>query len=347
VKSRILITSFAALPILTVPILSAPITFQSSPLIVTAGNPDDMRYATPPGSGYDGIGRLLVDRADGSVACTASLLSSGRQVLTAAHCVTDNSGLVNALLGEVTFVTGAGEESIVVSNYTVHPDWTGNVRAGADLAVLTLSRIASSRANRYELYDGVNEVGASFELAGFGLTGTGASGADRDDGIRRRGRNRIDATATGTLDRLPGWAAGSRVLLSDFDDGSARHDALGLFFNLADRGLGVSEAIPAPGDSGGPGLIGGRISTIASFGTRLARSDGITSDVDAFLNWSTGELTGFTRVSSYGSWIKDQTILVPEPRTTLLVFACAVAMILRRPRRDSSCASRSVREPVQ
>jgi hypothetical protein len=333
--------SLIPLLVFTLRAFSAPITFESAPLLVTAGDPDNRRYSAPPGAGYDGIGRLFVDRLDGGVACTASLLGSGRQLLTAAHCVTDSEGLVNAMVGEVTFVTSAGEETIPVSDYSVHPDWTGNVKAGADIAVLTLSRAASLRIDRYGLYGGSDEVGAAFDLVGFGLTGTGSSGAIQDDMIRRRGRNRVDGTVAGTLDRFPGWRAGSNVLLSDFDDGSSRHDALGVFFDLVDSGLGMDEVNPAPGDSGGPGLIGGRIAGVSSFATRLSRSDGSTPDVDSFLNGSTGEVSGFTRISTYSSWIEDQLQPVPEPRTLSFVAVCVAAGFVRRFRGSGRNQARS------
>ena len=291
----ILTTLFAAFLLFTIRAQGTLITAQSAPLLVTAGDPDHVRYSIPTGAGYDGIGRLIID---GGLYCTGSLLASGRQLLTAAHCVTDNSGSVSAMFGEVTFITNEGEETIPVSAYSVHPDWTGSVKAGADLAVLTLSRTASPHVDRYGLYTGTNEVGAVFDLAGFGLTGTGSLGAIQDDGLRLRGRNRVDATANGTLNRSPDWTAGANVLLSDFDDGSPRHDALGTLFNVVDLGVGIDEAIPAPGDSGGPGLIAGRIAGISSFATRLTGPDGSSPDVDSLLNWTTGEVTGFTRIST-------------------------------------------------
>jgi hypothetical protein len=333
--SDALMRSVIAVLIFTIPMACAPITLESSPLIVTSGDPNDIRYATRLGAGYDGVGRLLVDRTDGGVACTASLLGSGRQVLTAAHCVTDNSGFLNAFGAEVSFITSAGEEKILVSSYSVHPDWNGNVKAGADVAVLTLSHTAPALVDRYALYGDTREIGAAVEVVGFGLTGTGSSGAIIDDGKRRRGRNRLDATARETVGRLPGWTAGTNVLLSDFDDGSRRHDALGLFFNISDLGMGLGEAIPAPGDSGGPGLIGGRIAVISSFGARLSRADGGTSDVDSLLNWTTGELTGFTRVSSYESWIEDQVHPIPEPGYFVPVGVSFLTTLFRHFRRHT------------
>jgi hypothetical protein len=240
---------------------------------------------------------------------------------------------MNALAGEVTFVTSTGDEKIPISDYSVHPEWNGNVKAGADIAVLTLSRAASTQVDRYQLYGGSGEIGSSFDFIGFGLTGTGSTGVIQDDGIRRRGRNRLDATVNGTLDSFAGWSAGSNVLLSDFDDGSRQHDALGLFFNIVDLGAGINEAIPAPGDSGGPGLIGGRIAAISSFATRLSRSNGETSDVDSLLNWSTGEVSGFTRISTYGSWIEDHLNPIPEPGTFPLAAVCLLAGVICRVRR--------------
>ncbi len=61
--------------------------------IVVSGDPND--YLVQPGTGYDGVVRLNIDRTDfeNGALCTGSLLPTGLYILTAAHCLTqENSG---------------------------------------------------------------------------------------------------------------------------------------------------------------------------------------------------------------------------------------------------------------
>lgn len=307
--------------LLTIPAVSATIGINASPLLVTAGDPQSDRYITSVGRGFDGVARVIINREDANVLCSGSLLSSGRHLLTAAHCISDAGGNVTALSSEVTFTSVAGEETIEVSTHSAHPDWSGDFLAGGDLAVLTLMRPASSSVDRYGLFRDTTDIGAIAELVGYGLTGTGATGIDIFDGQRRHGRNRLDATMETTLGLLQGGGTGgAKVLIADFDDGSAQHDALDFTFGITDRGLGLDEVLPAPGDSGGPGLIGNRIAAVSSFAARIVHSDGSTADVDSSPNWSTGELSGFTRVSVYQDWIDSQVTPIPEPSTLSLAF---------------------------
>ncbi|HYO80075.1 MAG TPA: trypsin-like serine protease [Bryobacteraceae bacterium] len=278
---------------------------------------------------------MIVDTPSGGELCSGSLLGSGMHILTAAHCVTDAAGVINAFSSTITFASGMGDESIGISGYLIHPDWTGDFRAGADLAVLTLARQASARINRYDVFSGANEVGLAIDLAGYGGTGTGATGFAGFDGVRRRGRNRLDATLADVRGRLTGFTAGATVLLTDFDDGSAAHDALG-FFGIEDRGLGLDEVIPGPGDSGSPGLTGNRIVGVSSFGTRHVNPNGSTADIDLSLNWSFGELSGFTRVSEYDEWINSHITPIPESGTLPLLATGLCGILFSRYSRRKS-----------
>jgi len=298
-----------------------------TPLLTTAAEPNHSRYDRSAGI-YSGVGNLLLNQENLTVGCTGVLLGTGRNVLTAAHCVTDGD-LPALLSGQVTFPSSSGaEETIAISRVDVNPAWTGDLRAGGDLAVLTLQHAASSAIRRYNLYSGSSEVGSVVELVGFGLSGTGADGTTIDDGKRRGGFNRLDGTFVKTIDSLPGWTAGANAFLIDFDDGSIAHDALSVF-GLVDRGTGLGEVFPTSGDSGGPAFLNGSIAATMSFRTRVSRPDGTTPDIDSERNSSFGEIAGLTRISSYADWITAVATPVPEP-ATLILMGLALALMVAR-----------------
>jgi hypothetical protein len=311
---------------------AGPILPYATPLLTTAGEPGDIRYRRPPGRGYDGIGNLFIESSGGARSCTGSLLSSGRHVVTAAHCVTDGSGSLDVQFSDATFeLPNGSEERITVSAYNVHPVWTGDLRRGGDLAVLTLSANASPQVPRYDIYSQSDELGQEAELVGYGAYGAGTTGYLFEGDLRRGGWNRLDSTFVNTLDRFPGWTAGPTVFLTDFDDGSAAHDAMSLY-GFDDLGTGLDEVFPAPGDSGAPAFLGGRIAAVASFATRLTRADGTTPDIDSDLNRSFGEVAGLTRVSAYDEWIRETAVVVPEPCLMLPSCLGLVSFVLVRRR---------------
>jgi hypothetical protein len=211
-----------------------------------------------------------------------------------------------------------------------HPDWNGNFFEGNDIAVLLTDTAAGAGVDRYDLYNGTDEVGQNVRLTGFGLTGTGSTGTTVQDGYLRQGLQRVDATMT-AMSAVPGLVGGDRVLMTDFDNGLAANDAFGYYFGINDLGLGLDEVSIASGDSGSPGFIAGRIATVVSFGLRLSDTTLGTPDIDGVLNSSFGEYGGFTRVSQYEAWVNELINPVPEPGTFGIGALGAVALIwLRR-----------------
>ncbi len=273
------------------------------------------------GGFFDGVGLLTVNRADGSFMCSSSLLGSGRHLLTAAHCVTNGSGIFNTNSATVSFFGDSGTYNIGVANYFIATDWTtsgADIFSGSDIAVLELAAFAPTEITRYDLFGGPGDVGAVATRVGYGMSGTGTTGTTIAAGTLRTGQNLYDADGSSV-------GISSNVLLYDFDDGTTTHDALG-YFGLPDLGLGTAETTAAPGDSGGATFIGNLIAGVTSFGLRFA-----PSDYDGILNSSYGELGGDTRVSSYFNDIMGiMGISVPAPASFLLVLGLLPVVLRRR-----------------
>ena len=94
------------------------------------------------------------------------------------------------------------------------------------------------------------------------------------------------------------------------------------------KGFGKLEVGVAPGDSGGPGFIDGKVAGVHSFGfTHFCRGVTNGTDFSCGLDSSYGEMSGDTRVSSYAEWI-DQVIsgevaVTPIPETVPAAAATA------------------------
>ena len=250
--------------------------------------------------------------------CTGSLLTGGLYVLTAAHCLNEGGVKVPAETAiAATFKLPSGEVSIPVSNYYIHPGWSGyESEVGNDIAILKLKKAAPSSIEQYEINRNKNEVGKVLTKVGYGYTGLGAEGQDENsnsEAKRYSGQNRydalIDVLKDATESDMSELVLGSQLIF-DFDDGSAQRDTLGRHFpRLGDRGLGKNEIATASGDSGGPSFVDGKIAGISSWGysdrgffkTNIADVDRVDD------NGSFGEISGDTRVSFYAGWIDRVT----------------------------------------
>lgn len=298
------------------------------------------------GGDLSGVAQLFlnVDSSGFGNLCSGALLADGVHILTAAHCVTNASGVMDVDLATTTnqarFGTtstganGLGSRSapVSISAITVHPGWTGNYsRGGNDLAILTLATAAPIEAKRYDIYTSSDEIGKVTLKSGWGTFGDGATGVAGGTGWRM-GQNTYDMNA------LTFWGASSGantgILMYDFDNGLAANDAFGTWFGAPyqNLGLGDNEVISGPGDSGGPSFIDGKVAGITSFGITFfdardpSTGAGICTSANpdkvCGLNGSFGEFAGDTRVSAYSSWITAQLAApVPEPLSGAMLLA--------------------------
>lgn len=258
---------------------------------------------------WTGVARIH----DGTITGTGVLLGSGLHLLTAAH-------VVDALVladSEVVFETADGLVSYGILSVTSYPDHiVTSLGIWHDLALITLEQTAPLTAARYDLYQGSDEIGQIATLVGYG-TAQNPTGEvlSASTSIRMAAENTIDATGTSLA--LPDWQGSlADQLFYDYDDGTISRDALGNILGTSNLGLGGSEGIITPGDSGG-GLFVQQdddvlLAGINSFVTRWPETD-INLEADS----SVGDIAGATRVSSYTKWIENHTGQFQTPKTNL------------------------------
>ena len=240
------------------------------------------------GISLDGVADLAINTNSGNFRCTGSRIGSNL-VLTAAHCVTDANGILDANSVTATWeLSGGNNVNATSQNITFHPNWDGSLGNGYDVAVIETNAISSS-VPTYTLYGGSNELGVQFTKVGYGRSGNGNNGDTISSGTKRQGQNIYDDFS------LDG-GGNSGIVEFDFDNGSQPNNA---FFG-SDTGIGFEEINSAPGDSGGPSFIDGLIAGVTSFGR------GSITDVDfPTINSTFGEISGDARVSAYRSFFVD------------------------------------------
>jgi secreted trypsin-like serine protease len=290
---------------------------------------------------FDGVAKLLFTAASdgGSYVCSGSLLAGGRYVLTAAHCADD-----------FTTMTADFKFGTVTANVTqayVKPGWAGfsnSVGNGSDIAILKLDQKITG-IQGFNLST-TNDVGSDMLIAGYGLVGTGTTGAtdfDRPSADLWRphyGYNTADTTDKLLNDTVFGAGSGSNqfgeTYVFDFDNGRLLKNALQRIANnfggswTSSRGLGENEALIAGGDSGGGDFVWNGsewlVSGVHSYGWGLCGGLDIPlCDRVPGTNSSFGDLSGSTAVFNHADWINSVTG-VPEPETYALMLAGLVAV---------------------
>ena len=322
---------------------------------VVAGGGDPIYLPSRPGK--DGLAFLEISFGSlGTGFCSGSLLAGGAALLTAAHCVTNAAGVIAATGGFAYFYNGPadpfydldfgftpGIQRVALGSVHVAPGYTGAVIDHNDLAIIFLNGAAPDFATQYLLGDLSDPTGLLFNVAGFGDRGTsGAAGASPGSFGRLREGDNMFEYALGNPVFGSGWAdllgdplsqiADSWV--SDFDRvGFAANDTsclvtgtlLGTGATFCDTGVGPREVGVAPGDSGGPQFVNGRIVSVTSYGLTFGSSFG---DFGGGLNSGWGEFSGYAPVFRNRAWIERLVPgafgpggVIPEPAAWAMLIA--------------------------
>lgn len=214
--------------------------------------------------------------------CLATLITP-HWAITAGHCIDDTPVRRTLAEGRVYTLQVAGRTH-AVDRMVVHPDYSnGALLQGVDLALLHLEQPVAG-IEPVSLQRSSDELAHVATLVGWGSTGTGTTGRQRNDGKFRRAENRVDAAGE--------W------LEIHFDDP-----------RLPDSRSLPQEGVPGLGDSGGPALLDhdGKLTLIGIAIGEVARSG---SDQRQGLYGATGV---YERISRHADWIDSVVSAAVEP----------------------------------
>ena len=216
---------------------------------------------------YDSVGMFNGTTATSGFVASGTLVAPS-WVLTAAHVVDNATALTFTIDGT----------QYTADKMIADPKWTGNAWNGYDIGLVHLSKPVTG-VTPAVLYNGSSELGQTGVTVGYGMTGTGLTGATHLDGQKRGAQNVLDQIL------------GGRLMVADFDKPQSPY--------TSSLGLSVPqplEGLIAPGDSGG-----GVFMATAS-GNRLV---GVNSFISGYgtPNASYGDVEGLTRVSAFDGWI--------------------------------------------
>jgi hypothetical protein len=263
----------------------------------------------------------VVEITDNEGGCSGSLLADGTSILTAGHCVTTAYGAPIYSNIAVSFMGPDGTVVESVSSVQVDPGYTGNSTLGSDLAVLTLSQPAPSFAVGYALFTGSQIPSIPVVIAGYGVGGTGTTGANLSFGTLRVGENEYEGNGL----EFFGWS--SQLLVGQFYDPS--HTATNVL-GVAHPYYSTNEVDISFGDSGGPSFYDGEIIGVHDLVICEGSSSCDDPPAEGTANDSYfGQMFADTSVADNLTFIEDAE--APEPAScSLVLLGLAAAGILRR-----------------
>jgi V8-like Glu-specific endopeptidase len=168
-------------------------------------------------------------------------------------------------------LTYSGDRVCEIQRVIVHPEWKDEGLGRHDIALLEAA--GDFGLEFYPPLSTGGEVGKLASVAGYGATGPMSYGHTKVDGVLRAGTQRVD-----------------------------RIERNCLVCDITLRGSSMEYGI-APGDSGGPLFVDGRLAGINSY----------TASPRSYTRSQYGEESGHTRVAVYREWIERAAGLTPPP----------------------------------
>ena len=301
----------------------------------------------PPASdnNYSGIVNLWFRNAAGVVrgACTGTLLEGGgrMKILTAGHCVSDNSDTIvwSSFTARFRNPNGTFTE-INGTGFAVQSNYSGNVLEEQDVAVLTLSAPAPATARGYTLFAGNPLV--DYTMAGFGRTGDGLTGdgnsANNQFGavnVLRAGRNRFESTGNDAGEFVPDGfgveATYGGILLSDFDPiGGSTTSFMCAALEFCSAGFGLGETAIGRGDSGSAAFTNTwQVLGVASWGSSISSSSTTLSQYNTDFGYAcvANFAANAACLANYRFVQTQLANVVPEPSTYALMGTGLIALI--------------------
>ena len=241
-------------------------------------------------SDYESVGYLRWIELESAESASAVLIRP-QWVLAAAHSI-DGAD-------EISFEIG--DDVHDADQWIPYPDWTSSpfnenqkLLEGTDIGLVHLVTPVND-VSPSALYSGSSEFESTATIVGYGLTGTGLTGALDSDAEKRAGANVLDLV----------FGPGERILGLDFDNPTcltnsnapvcAQHNSFGSPQPLA------QEFLPVFGDSGGGVFLDvdgeAQLAGIVSF---------FGSGSDGVANGGYGDTAGLTRVSKFLDWIDSE-----------------------------------------